>query len=396
MTQHYPPEVTAGAFRLGAFTDGLLDRGHEVSVLCAVPNHPHGEIAEGFRWRPWVSRTHRSARLTYLWVFARPRKTAATRLAYYGSFAAAATAAGVFRRRPDVVLASSPPLPVGAVGALLARRFRVPHVFDVRDLWPESAIALGELREGRASRALEWLERRLYDGASAVVTVNEAFARHIAARTEDASKIHVVANGTTRDWLEAGHAQADRSSAGLPADEFVWAYAGNIGLAHALDVAIGAAELLGSGFRLLIIGHGPRRAELEGHAAALPAGAVEFRDVMPPAEVARHLRAADALLVSESQEKTVSAKLYDYAAIGRPIVAVARGEMLRLIEAHEIALPVAPGDPRALAAGVRRLREDGELTARLARHARAFAAEHLREAEASRLVDVLEGVGQSA
>jgi colanic acid biosynthesis glycosyl transferase WcaI len=102
------------------------------------------------------------------------------------------------------VLASSPPLPVGAAAALVAARHRVPWVFDVRDLWPAAAIILGELSDGQMARLAERLERRLYNGAGAIVTVTEPFRRDIAQRTRDPRKITVVTNGTTQTWLDAG------------------------------------------------------------------------------------------------------------------------------------------------------------------------------------------------
>src|SRR5687768_15728959 len=116
IAQHYPPEVTAGAFRIRSFAEGLLRRGHSVTVICPVPNHPRGVIAPGYRRRAWLRREVGGVDVLYVWVHTRPEKTTASRLAYYASFAAAAGAAGAAVRRPDIVLASSPPLSVGAAG----------------------------------------------------------------------------------------------------------------------------------------------------------------------------------------------------------------------------------------------------------------------------------------
>ena len=83
----------------------------------------------------------------------------------------------------------------------------------------------------------------------------------------------MLLNGTTQEWLERGHRSPDRRSLGCPTDRFIWAYAGNLGLYHGLDTAMDAAELLGDGFQLLLIGHGPLRDELERRAAGFPPGA---------------------------------------------------------------------------------------------------------------------------
>ena len=392
LTQHFAPEVTAGRFRVEAFTDGLAARGHDVHVLCPVPNHPRGVIEEGYRGQLVRRRRVGGSRVTYLRVAVAREKTLRTRLAYYGSYAAMACACGAFERRLDVVFASSPPLTVAAAGALLARRHRVPLVLDIRDLWPDSALDLGELQPGAVASAAERLERYVYRRAAAIVTANGAFRDRIAERAPPGARVEVVPNGTTRGWLEIGESVVERSSVGLPEGRFIWAYAGNIGLAHGLESAADAARLLGDGYRLLVIGEGPRRADLETRVAEQGSSTVELRGLMSPRRAALHLRAADAVLVSERQEATVSAKLYDVCAVGRPVVAACRGELRRLVEREGIALPVPHGDAEALAQAVRRLRSDSELRQRLSERARLFARAHLREREAERLAELLESV----
>jgi len=394
-TQHFSPEITAGRFRIEALVKGLVTRGHAVEVLCPVPNHPGGMIQPEFRGRIRARRSHHGAAVTYLWVAVRPKKTLMTRLAYYASYAGMASVAGSLRRRPDVVLASSPPLTVGLAGAFVARRHRIPWILDVRDLWPDSAVALGELTHPRAIKLLERIETSLYSWADAIVTVNDAFRRHISNRAPTDQRIEVIPNGTTREWLDAGTTEPDRDELGLPRGAFIWAYAGNIGLAHGLEVAVQAAELLGEGFLLLIIGDGPKRDSVECRAAEVAPRRVELRPLLPAAEAARHLRAADALLVSERQERTVASKLYDYSAVGRPIVAACRGELQRVVDQAAVGLTVSHGDAGALADAVRALRDDPVVRERMGRRGREFAEQHLREAQARRLVRLVEDVHAS-
>lgn len=388
VTQHFAPELTAGRFRLQPFVEELTGRGHSVDVVCAMPNHPQGVIQEGYRGRAVMRRQVGGADVRYVWLLARPKKTFWTRVGSYASFAAMASLVGAVQRRPDVILASSPPLPVGAAGLLLAKRHRVPWVLDVRDVWPESAVALGELTNPRAIAQAERLERRLYRDAAAVVTVNDAFRREIAERAPTGRRIEVIPNGTTREWLAAGDGEPDRAALGLPAERFVWTYAGNIGLAHGLETAIEAARLLGEDYLLVVIGDGPRRAAVQQLAADRPE-LVRFHEVMPPSEVARWLRASDALLVSERQERSVASKLYDYAAVGRPIVAACRGELRRVVEAAGVGVTVPHGEAAALADAIRSLRDDEVARRTLGERGPAFAREHLREAQASRLADLL-------
>jgi glycosyltransferase involved in cell wall biosynthesis len=392
ISQYYAPEVTAASVRVQSFAEGLAARGHEVEVICELPNHPTGVVAEGFRGRQ-VRRSENGVDVRHVWVRARPEKTTLNRLLFYGTFAASAAAAGMSARRPDVVLVSSPPLPAAAAARMVARRHRVPWVFDVRDLWPEAAVILGELRGDRVIAAAERLERGLYESAARIVVVTEPFRADIAARTSDPEKIELISNGTTRLWLETGEGKANRSAAGLPEDEFVWAYGGNLGIAQGLEAAVDAAARLGEGHRLLLIGDGPRLGALRDQAGSLPGANVEFRPLMPPAEAAAVLRACDALLVPLAArpelEKSVPSKLFDCAALGRPLIVAAAGEPRRLAEEAGAGIAVPPEDAAALADAVARLRDDPELAGRLGERGRAFGAENLRERGIERLERVL-------
>lgn len=397
LTQHFPPEVTAGRFRLEAFTRALVERGHAVHVVCAVPNHPEGEVQAAFRGRLVVRQRQGDLRVTYVWVHTSPTKSLRTRLANYASYAAMAVAAGSFDRAPDVVLATSPPLSVGVAGALVAARHRVPWVLDVRDLWPRAAVVLGELTDARAIRASEGVERWLYRDADHVVAVTESFAKHIRARSPSSRTVDIVPNGTTRQWIRWGEKEADRQGLGLPADRFVLAYAGNLGLYHGLGVAVAAAALLDDDFHLLLVGHGPSRAELERRAAELPDGRVRFTGLMCPERAAEHLRAADALLVSlhPSLSDVLSSKLFDYCAMGRPLLVAAEGETRAVVERADAAVAVSPGSASQLADGIRLLRGDEPLRLRLAANGRTLATEYLRERQAEVMASLLERVARA-
>jgi colanic acid biosynthesis glycosyl transferase WcaI len=393
LTQYFTPEITAARVRLHAFAAGLAERGHEVEVVCEVPNHPEGVVRPGYRRRAVVREMIDGFRVHHVWVRASPRKTAPNRILLYGTYAAMATVVGSALRRPDVVLASSPPLPTGAAAALVAARHRVPWVLDVRDLWPEAAVILGELTNPRAIGLAERLERRLYRSAAAVVTTTEPFRVQIAAAAGDPAKVTVIPNGTTRLWLDAGEAEVERAELALPEDRFLWAYAGNLGIAQGLDAAVDAAAELGDAFHLLLLGDGPVRARLEERAASLAPGTVTFHDPVEPELAARYMRAADALLVPLDAQpelaKYVPSKLFDCCAVGRAVIVAAAGESARLAGDAGAALTVPPSDGAALAEAVRRLREDVGLRDELSTAGRRFAAGYLRELQVERLEEVL-------
>ena len=391
-SQYFVPEVTALRLRAEAFAAGLAARGHEVEVIAEVPNHPTGIVHPGYGKR-WVDRRRLDGYgVSYVKVVTSPEKTTRTRLLLYGSYAAASAAAAAVGRRPDVILATSPPLPTAAAAAMAAARHRVGWVMDVRDLWPEAAVVLGELRGERAIRAAEWLERRLYESAAEIITVTEPFRKVIAAKA-GRTRIEVIPNGTTQAWIDAGRAPSDRAAAGFDEGRFVWMYGGNFGIAQGLEHAVAAAGLLGPDFKLVLLGGGPERERLAALAAELPEGLVEFREPVQPEVAAGLLRAADALLVSlgtaPELAKFVPSKLFDCCALGRPVILAASGEAPRLVAEHGAADIVAPGDAQALAGAVRRLRDDNDHAAALAAAGPEFAEQVRRERQIERLETVL-------
>ena len=395
VSQYFPPEITAGAMRGHAFAAGLARKGHAVQVISEVPNHPAGVLAPGYSGRLLRRERMDGVKVSYVWVRTTPKKTLRARLASYGSFAASATLAGIAAKRPDVILASSPPLSVGGVGATLARRHRVPWVFDIRDLWPDAAVALGQIGEGRLLEATRRLERRLYRSAAVITTTTEPFADRIEGRG-GAGKVTVIPNGTPGLFLDVGAKPREPSLLGNGDGVFTWTYAGNIGLVAGLECAVEAAGRLGRGFRLTLIGDGQRRDELRRLAATLPEGSVRFVDPVPPNEAARLMRASDALLVTREPNPDLDAmvlsKLYDCCAVGRPVVVSAAGETSRLASEADAALCVPPGDSASLADAIRELREDADLRERLTRRGRIFAEANTRERGAERLERMLSDV----
>ena len=314
-----------------------------------------------------------------------------------------ASAWGCLTQRPDVVLASSPPLPVGVAAASSAHRHRVPWVLDVRDLWPEAAVAVGELGSARAVRVAERLERFLYRDASAITTVTAAVRRpHRRTSSGAEDKIELVPNGTTQFWLDAAELEPDRAALGLP------------GRPVRLDVrgqprtrpGSGCGDRRGCAARVRSSGSSCSATEPRGRRSS--AARRELRPGWSSSatrcrESRRRevLRASDALLVSLSPDPVLEAfvpsKLFDFCALGRPVLVAANGEPQRLVREAGAAVPVPAGDPTALAAAVRAIRDrsEGPDTHALRDLSRSFAEAHLRDHQIARLEALLADVASA-
>jgi glycosyltransferase involved in cell wall biosynthesis len=387
VAQYYPPEPGAAQNRVGAFVEGLLDRGHRVTVVCQQPNHPVGVFHEGYGRRPVVSQRDGSLTVHRLWVATSPRKTSKRRLAFYGSFAVGALGAVRLIPRHDVAFMTSPPLPgiVAAARGLIGRD--VPYVLDVRDLWPAAAEALGELSNPRVVRQLERTERWLYRHAAAATATTRPFCRHIDRLAGRSIASHLP-NGALDQLIEAPTRRPP------PSDPFIVGYAGNLGIAQGLGIILdAAAELRGEDIRFLVVGDGPVGATLRSEVRRRDLAAIEMRPVVPVEEVGDVLRECHALLVPlrahQLLEDFVPSKLYDAMAVGRPVIAALGGEAARIVREARCGLVVAPEDGSALAEAIRRLRDRPDWAQALGSAGRRVAQEHARSRQVTGLEQIL-------
>ena len=311
----------------------------------------------------------------------------------YGSYAATRRSPGVVSKRPDVVLGSSPPLFVGAAAAATAARFRVPWVFDVRDLWPEAALAVGALQGGRAAEAAllareEALPERR-PGRRLEPRLRRPHRR--AGRAARGDRGDPERDG--EEWVAAADQKVAPAEVGLPEGKFNLVYAGNVGVLQQLDTAIEAFASLGDGYCLTIVGEGPALPDLVEQAASLPEGRVRFVPLLPPEEARRYMLAADALLLSlrdaPPMARSIPIKLYDYSAVGRPILVAASGQAVRITEEEGSALNVAPGDPRRWPTAFAGSRPTPSCAQSISKAARAFGARHIRKNGVAPLDEVL-------
>lgn len=387
VSQYFPPEPGATQNRLGTFADALAARGHEVAVVCEQPCHPAGVFQPGFGRRPVVVERLPGQTVKRLWVAASPTKTTARRLLFYGTFAAGATAMALGSRRPDVLFASSPPLP-GVLGvAVAARTRRIPLVTDVRDTWPAAAEALGELSNPRLVRAFEHAERALYRASAAVTATTRPFCTHIDGVAGRPVSVHLP-NGALDDLVALPDVPPPAG------DPFIVGYAGNLGIAQGLGIALDAADALrDESVQFVLLGDGALKAALEAEAARRGLGNVEFRAGIPAMEVGAFLQGCHALLVPLRDHPLlgdfIPSKLYDAMAVGRPALVALRGEGAALAEETGGGLVVGPEDGAALAAAVRRLRDEPGLAKQVALAGRAAAQRLARSRQVEKLETVL-------
>jgi len=200
ISQYFPPEMGAPAARAAELSRHWARDGHDVTVLTAFPNHPTGIVPAEYRakFRHLVSREKiDGVSVIRTWLFPFPNCKAYERMLNYSSFCASSASTGMFLSRHDVIIATSPQLLVGLSGWWLARCKRVPLVFEVRDLWPESLAAVG-IGTGNSllHRSLARVAGFLYRNSQHVVVVSPSFKDHLISHWNvPPDKISIVENG---------------------------------------------------------------------------------------------------------------------------------------------------------------------------------------------------------
>lgn len=399
VTQYFFPETGATSNRLLSLAKGLQAAGHEVAVVAEKPNHPEGVIRSDYRDGFFTERCYEGVPVIYTWVYTRPQKDFKTRLLFYLSFMLTAILGSRRAQGPfDVVLASSPPLFVGVAGWVAAWLKNARFVFDVRDLWPDVAVAMGALDNPALIRAARFLERFLYKQADGVTAVTDSFCQHIEALTRSEKPLARVMNGTVPEVFQQEEAgRRLRSELDLD-DAFVVAYAGNHGEAQGLAHVLGAAAHLqkgASGVHFLMVGSGPVKRELIEKAQQQGLTNVQFRARVPLKEAGAHMAAADALLVPlarhEIYQQFIPSKLFDSMAAGRPVLLSVSGEARTILEEAGGGRYYPAEDGPALAEQILWLRDHPEACREMGRRGQDYALRHCtREAQAEKLVRFLE------
>ncbi|MEM7583040.1 MAG: glycosyltransferase family 4 protein [Acidobacteriota bacterium] len=402
VSQYFPPEMGAPSARVHELARVWAQRGEEITVLTAFAHHPVGIKAPQDRWR-WTRRERIDGiDLVRAYVYAAPNKGTFKRMLSYLSFMISAVLIGLARvRRPDVIVATSPQLLCGAAGYLLARAFRVPFVFEVRDLWPESIIAVDAMKENLVIRSLRRLAHALYRRSDRIVTVGEGYRQQIHQRYGvPLAHMSEIPNGIRTDLFEPGpRNNAVRREYGW-GDRFVLLYLGTHGMAHALHVVLETAEFLQQDHPDLLfafVGEGAEKERLQRLAQEKQLANVQFIGQQPKEKVPLFYAACDLGLVTLRNtplfQDVLPSKIFEYLAMERPILLTVDGQARQLVEQAGGGVFVPPEDAKALAAAIRSLVQAPEKRIGMGRAGREFVVQHYNRAiQAIDYLELLEEV----
>ena len=377
--------------------------GHDVTVLTGFPNHPTGVVPE-----EWRSRLHHlrfsecvdGVRVVRTWLWPLPNRKAHERIRNYASFCISAAIAGLDLQKADVIIATSPQLLCALAGWWLAFWKRVPFVFEVRDLWPESLAAVGVGTEGSALyRTLRAIASFLYRHADRVAVVSPAFKNHLIRHYGvPEAKIAIVENGVETDIFRSVPAAAEVRIQLHSEDRFLICYIGTMGNAHGLGILIAAAQELKTALpqaTFLLIGEGAEKERIERLAAASGLTNIQFLGQQPRERIPAYISAADLCLVmlkkTELFKTVIPTKLLEYMACERPVIVAVDGQARQIVEEAGGGIYTEPENSKALVVAILALAANPERRRQMGASGRRYVVNNLsREKTAHDYIKVLE------
>jgi glycosyltransferase involved in cell wall biosynthesis len=381
LTQWFDPEPTPKGL---GFARELFKQGFEVEVVTGFPNYPGGKVYPGYRikWmqREWID----GVQITRLPLYPNHDQSAIKRVLNYASFAASACVYGLFFvKRPSVMYAYQPPLTVGVAASIIRIVRRIPVVYDIQDMWPDTLRATGMLNSEKilsvVNRVCNWVYRRV----DRIVVLSAGFKRLLLERGVPEEKIEVIHN-----WVD--ETSLSNPVGNLPAEfpdasRFKVLFAGNMGKAQALGAVLEAARILEqrqSRACIVMLGGGVEVDRLKAQASKLDLGNVTFFPPVPMTEVGILLEAADVLLVHLRKDPlfkiTIPSKTQAYMAAGKPLLMAVDGDAADLVRESGGGLVAASEDPVALADAIEELANlPRQALADMGARAQMFYQQHL-------------------
>lgn len=382
LSHYFPPEVNAPATRTYEHCRRWVELGHEVTVISCVPHHPMGKAYPGYRNRFVQTEYKDGIRAIKVLTYITANEGFAKRTLNYIFYMIMATLVAPFLGRADIVISTSPQFFNGLAGYFVSRLKRCPWILEIRDLWPESILAVGAIKNQTIIRMLEGIERFVYRKADHIVPVTYAFERHILAHGGRPGHITVIRNGVDLNFFEPRDGDADYARQLGVEGKFVAAYVGTHGMAHGLQVLIEAAERLRhrEDIAILLAGDGAERARLVQEVERRGLANIRLLGQLPKTDMPRLWSITDASLVVLKKQDlfltVIPSKLFESMAMCRPIILGVAGESAELLAESGSGIAIEPENVDQLVEAIERLADSKELRGELGAKGRSYVQAH--------------------
>lgn len=358
LTDNFPPEVNAPAIRTFEHCREWVKRGAEVTVITCHPNFPQGKIYPGYKNSWKTEEMVEGIRVIRVWSYVTSNSGFLKRVLDYLSFSFTGLLASL-TIKTDVIVATSPQFFNAVSGFWAGFLKRRPWLMEVRDLWPESILAVGAMKPGPVYNLLSTLEYFLYQTADHIVVVTDSFKENIQNRGISIEKISVIKNGVLLNNFQPQAKNTDLETALCLEGKFVLAYFGTHGMAHGLDFILRVSQKLPENVVILLIGDGAEKENLIALHESLGLTNVRILPPVPKEEMSRYISVSDVALVnlkkSDTFKTVIPSKIFENAAMKKPILLGVEGEAKALIEKYSAGVCFEPENETAFLEAVNQM-----------------------------------------
>ncbi|MCX7885281.1 MAG: glycosyltransferase family 4 protein [Caloramator sp.] len=402
LTQYFPPEVGAPQNRIFEFAKRLKDNGHDITVLTAMPNYPKGEIYDGYKGKRFLIEDMDGIEVIRTSIYATKSKGFVKRLLNYFSFTFSSVFQGLkhIKKPIDVVITESPPLFLGWSGYVISKRLKAKYVFNISDLWPESAVKLGVLHNKLFIALSTYLEEFCYRKADIITGQTRGIVDNISSRGFK-DKTYLVTNGVDTKFFGKDKANLEFIRENNLEGKFIVGYAGIHGIAQGLEVIVKAADILKSykDIVFVFVGDGPEKQKLINMKEDLNLKNVLFLPVQPKKNMPGIVACFDCAIVPLKKldlfKGALPSKMFETLASKVPIVLSVEGEAKEFIENANGGICVEPENEKEIAQAVLKLYNEPELKKKLGENGRKYIEENYdRDKITRKFEDILKKHGK--
>ncbi len=361
LTQYFPPETGAPQNRLFDLAMRWKSRGADITVLTAMPNYPQMTIHKEYKGKVYAFENMDGLKIHRAYIYVNKSKSFTARLLNYFSFVLSSLTIGIIKiSKTDYILCESPPLFLGITAYLLSRFKGAKMIFNVSDLWPESAEKLGLVKNKILLNVSVKLEEFLYRKSFFISGQTKGIVKNISGRFPQ-KKVHWLPNGADFSIYNLVTGDSDwRKQNGFNGSDILFLYAGIIGYAQGLDVILRAAEKLKdlSHVKYILLGEGPVKDDLIEMKEKMHLENVFFYGAVSKSQMPVIIKSVNAGIIPLKKLDlflgAVPSKIFELLALKKPLLLGVDGEAKELfIEEGKCGIFFKPGDDNDLAAKIR-------------------------------------------